>query len=184
VLFDGTAATLVSAASGSVVAIVPYEVAGNPSTQVQVVYQNVASAAVTVPVTDTSPAVFAADSSGAGQGLISNADGSPNSDANAAPPDSNVTIVATGEGQTSPAGVDGLIPGDTPPMPLQQVSATIGGMSATVISAGGAPGMSAGYFQVTVMIPDGTPPGDQPVVITVGNNSSQGGITVAVAPSQ
>jgi uncharacterized protein (TIGR03437 family) len=69
-------------------------------------------------------------------------------------------------------------------MPLQPVSATIGGMDATVVSAGGAPGKPAGYFQVTVTIPDGMPPGDQPLVIMVGNNSSQGGITVAVAPAQ
>ena len=182
VLFDNNPAPIISASSGTVVAIVPYEVAGNPTTQMQVVYQGVSSALVTVPVTDVSPALFAADSSGAGQGLIYNSDASPNSDANPAPIESNITIIGTGEGQTMPPGTDGLVPGDTPPMPIQPVVVSIGGVNANVVSAGGAPGLPAGYFQVTVTIPDGVTPGDLPVVVMVGSGSSQGGITVAVSP--
>jgi len=38
----------------------------------------------------------------------------------------------------------------------------------------------AGVFQVNARVPEGVPVGQQPVVLTVGNASSQRGVTVAV----
>jgi len=56
---------------------------------------------------------------------------------------------------------------------------TIGGVSAQVLYAGGAPGQIAGLMQVNVVAPSGLS-GAVPVVLTVGGLPSQPGVTVAV----
>jgi uncharacterized protein (TIGR03437 family) len=125
--------------------------------------------------------IFTADGSGQGQGLILNEDGSPNSPANPAARGSMVTITATGEGQTNPAGVDGQVTPVMPPAPVQSVSLQIGGLDAPVISAGGAPNQPAGYFQVVAKVPDGVAAGAaMPIVLTVGGIASQPGVTISV----
>ena len=55
ILFDGIAAPMLYAANGQFGAIVPYEVAGQDSTQLQVEFQGVRSNSVTVPVVLSSP---------------------------------------------------------------------------------------------------------------------------------
>jgi 6-phosphogluconolactonase len=171
-LFDGVAAPLLSAQAGQVTAVVPYEVSGNPSTQLQISYQGQASSAVTVPVAVAAPGIFTADSSGSGQGLISNEDGAANAPGNAASAGSTVVVYATGEGQTIPGGVDGK-PGDsaTPPVPVQTVTATVGGLDALVVAAGGISGMAAGYMQVSVQIPQNVTVGDSvPIILKYRRN--------------
>ena len=56
---------------------------------------------------------------------------------------------------------------------------TIGGVPAEVRYAAGAPGQVAGVMQVNVVIPNGLT-GNVPVVLTVGQVQSQGGVTMAV----
>jgi uncharacterized protein (TIGR03437 family) len=181
-LFDGVAAPLLSAQSGQVTAVVPYEVSGNLSTQLQISYQGQTSSAVSVPVAVAASGIFTADSSGSGQGLVFNEDGSANAPGNAASAGSTVVVYATGEGQTIPGGVDGK-PGDpaTPPVPVQTVTATIGGEDALVVAAGGISGMAAGYLQVSVQIPADVTVGDSaPIVLTIGGVASQANVTLAV----
>jgi hypothetical protein len=132
-------------------------------------------------VAATAPALFTADSSGKGPGAILNQDLSYNSAANPANPGDVVVLYCTGEGQTTPAGVDGLLAtGSTLPKPVANYSVTIGGQAATVLYAGAAPGLVAGVMQVNVQLPAGLPGGSQPVVLTVGGVASQAGVTVAV----
>jgi uncharacterized protein (TIGR03437 family) len=172
---------LVSAQANQINAIVPYAMTGQSSTQMKVVLNGASSNAVSIPVTDASPGIFTQDSSGTGAGQILNADSSLNSPSNAAAAGSLVTVFATGEGQTNPPGVDGLLASDTPPSPAAEVLARIGGLDAQVISAGGVPGLAAGFFQVVVQIPDGVATGDAiPVVITVGGVPSQQGVTLSI----
>jgi uncharacterized protein (TIGR03437 family) len=181
-LFDGVAAPLISAQSGQVTAVVPYEVSGNPSTQLQISYQGQISSAVAVPVAVAAPGIFTADSSGSGQGMIFNEDGSANAPGNAASVGSTVFVYATGEGQTIPGGMDGK-PGDpaTPPVPVQMVTATIGGLDAPIVAAGGISGMTAGYVQVSVQIPADVTVGDAvPIVLTIGGILSQANVTLAI----
>jgi 6-phosphogluconolactonase len=181
-LFDGVAAPLLSAQAGQVTAVVPYEVSGNPSTELQISYQGQTSSAVTVPVAVAAPGIFTADSSGSGQGMIFNEDGTANAPGNAASGGSTVIVYATGEGQTIPSGVDGK-PGDpaTPPVPVQMVTATVGGLDAPVVAAGGISGMPAGYLQVSVQIPPDVTMGDAvSIVLNVGGISSQANVTLAV----
>jgi adhesin/invasin len=93
-----------------------------------------------------------------------------------------VSLYATGEGQTTPAGVDGkLAPLNPPyPKPVANVTATVGGQPAQVTYYGAAPGEVEGLMQVNVQIPAGVQPGDVPVVISVGGVASPPGVTLAV----
>ena len=89
-------------------------------------------------------------------------------------------VYATGEGQTSPAGVDGKLAVAPYPAPLLPVSVTIDGIAAQVLYAGAAPGLVAGLLQIDVQIPNGAASGARPIVLTVGDAQSQTSVTVAV----
>jgi uncharacterized protein (TIGR03437 family) len=132
-----------------------------------------------VAAASTAPGVFTADGSGSGQAAATNQDGTRNGTASPAPAGSVLSLYATGEGQTSPAGVDGKLAAVPLPQPLAAVTVTLGGVAAEVRYAGGAPGLIAGVMQVNVVVPGGLA-GAVPVVLTVGGVASQGGVTVAV----
>jgi uncharacterized protein (TIGR03437 family) len=173
VSFDGKPAPIVYSSAGQVAAVVPYAVDGKAGTQVQVRNGSNVSDLVALPVAPSFPGVFA--------GAILNSDLSVNSDANPAAGGSAIVLYATGEGQTSPGGIDGLIAnGPTYPKPVLPVSATIGGVPAEVLYAGAAPALIAGVMQVNVKVPAGLGPGDWPLVVSVGSAQSQAGITVSL----
>ena len=184
VLFDGVAAPLIYVEAGQAAAVVPYEVGGETSTQVQVVYQGQKSSTLTVPVVGAAPGIFTLDYSGSGAGVILNQDGTVNSPKNPASNGSVVTVYATGEGQTNPPGVDGMLDESPAPQPVQLVTATIGGVNATVLYAGGAPGDVAGILQVQLQVPTVPAAGAAaPVVLNIGGAASQAGVTMAVRGS-
>jgi uncharacterized protein (TIGR03437 family) len=182
VLFNGTPAPILYASPTQVAAIVPYETSG---ANAQVVAQNgnQTSAPVSVAVASSNPGVFTLGSSGSGQAAAINANGDTNASASPVAPGGVITLYVTGEGQTSPAGVDGLPAPNPAPKPVLPVTVTIGGQNATVQYAGGAPGLVEGVMQVNVAIPAGVVAGNAPVVVKVGTASSQPGVTIAVAGS-
>jgi uncharacterized protein (TIGR03437 family) len=121
------------------------------------------------------------NASGLGQAAVINADSTLNSVMNPAPQGSTITIYATGAGQTNPSGVDGLASSDDTIAPLLAVSVTVGGQAAQVQYAGSAPGLVSGVVQVNATIPQGIISGAQvPVILTIGDNPSATGVTVAV----
>jgi len=184
VSFDGVAAPLIYAAAGQVSAVVPYEVAGNSTTKVQLSYLGLVSNPLTVQVAGAAPGIFTANSLGSGQGAILNQDFSVNSASNGAAPGSVVSIFATGEGQTNPPGIDGAINASTLPLPapLLPVTAQIAGQPAQVMYYGAAPGELAGVLQVNAVIPANVQRGTSvPVVIQVGSASSQT-VTLFIKP--
>jgi uncharacterized protein (TIGR03437 family) len=181
VFFNGVAAPLIYAAAGQLSAIVPYEVAGQTTVNVVVVYQGNASAPFPVAVAGIKPAIFTANASGSGQGAILNHDYSLNGPSNPEARGQYVFIYGTGEGVTSPPGVDGRISGTPLPSVSLNCSATIGGVTATLNYCGEAPGATAGLVQVNALIPQSVTPGAAvPVTITIGGVTSQSGVTVAV----
>jgi len=182
VLFDGVAAAMIYAKAGQMAAVVPYEVNGRSTTQIQVSYQGQTSNSVSMPVTAVMPGVFSFDSTGHGEGAIINQDGTINSASNPAPVGTVVAIYATGEGQTIPAGVDGKVVTVPAPVPVvQPVGASVGSLNAPVLYAGGAPGLVAGVIQVNVQIPAGlTSNSAVPLLLSFGGQNSQTSITVAV----
>jgi uncharacterized protein (TIGR03437 family) len=182
VLVNGVPAPMVLAYSGQVNAIVPFEVQTSPTAAIQIAYAGVESAVVTVPVAPAVPGIFTADSSGTGAIAALNQNGSLNSSTSPAAAGSIVTLYLTGAGQTTPAGVDGLVAADPSslPLPTLPVSARIGGLPATVYYAGNSVGIVSGAIQLNVMVPAGLSSGPQSVSVKVGSASSQAGVTIAV----
>jgi uncharacterized protein (TIGR03437 family) len=181
VLFDGVAAAIVCVSDKQVSAIVPYFTDGQASTRLQVEFQGILTPSVDVPVVPAAPGIFTTASGGTGQGTIFNEDFSANSGENRAAKGSVVMIFGTGEGQTDPPGVDGLIATDVLRKPVQPVTVTIGGQQAEVLYAGSSPGSVSRILQVNARVPDGVAPGAAvPVVLEIGNASSRPGVTMAL----
>jgi uncharacterized protein (TIGR03437 family) len=169
-----TFAPILYAAGGQVNAIIPLELAGQPNIVLQVRHYGL-SQVVTLPSTATTPAIFAADSSGNGPGAILDAASFLNSAANPTPKGAAIQIFGEGSGLwTGGRYGDGLIDTFGPPYatPVAPVSVTIGGQPAQVIYAGQAPDLVTGVLQVNAIIPLNIGSGPQPVVLTVGGNSN------------
>jgi trimeric autotransporter adhesin len=147
-------------------------------------YAGLSSAPVSVAVQATTPGLFSRDASGSGPGAILNQDYSYNEKARPAAVGSDVKLYCTGTGTTNPASVDGALARTTPPFPTivaQPVSVKVGGIDATILYAGPAPGLIAGLTQIDILIPSGVPTASAvPVVVTIGGVSSQANLTLAV----
>jgi uncharacterized protein (TIGR03437 family) len=180
VLFDEVPAPILSTSANQISAIVPYSVSSEEVSQVKVEYNAVQSVPIAIQVTASSPALFTTNMQGTGQASATNEDGSANSNTNPASVGTAIILAATGEGQTDPASADGTLSDDNPPKPVLPVNVTIDGQPATVQAAGTAPGKPAGFLEVTVIVPDGVSSGDVPIILTIGDRSSQLGVTVAV----
>jgi uncharacterized protein (TIGR03437 family) len=183
VFFNDIPAPIIYTSATQVAAIVPYSITGSGA-RVVVTYQGRTSSAFLLPIAASAPGIFTFDSSGKGQVAAVNQDGSLNTASSRAKVGEIISLFATGEGQTTPPGLDGK-PASLPlPRPNLSVSATIGGRTAGVQYAGGAFGLVAGLIQINVQIPSGIEVGSAvPVVMQIGNVSSQNGVTISVAPN-
>jgi uncharacterized protein (TIGR03437 family) len=180
VFFDDNPAPLLYASSSELTAVVPYAVAGRDHTKVAITNAGQKSSALDLAVTNSAPALFTMDTGGEGEAAALNQDGSLNSDSKPAGCGSIIVLYATGAGETSPAGIDGLLatlPLSTLVLPI---SVRIDGKSADVLYAGGAPGFVAGVMQVNVRVPDNLASGAVPIVLQVGSALSQAGVTVNI----
>jgi uncharacterized protein (TIGR03437 family) len=178
VSFNGLAAPVLYSTTNQVGAVVPYGITGS-SAQVTIGTPFFISAPVSVTIAPVAPGIFTADASGRGQALAVNQDGSRNSTARPTTAGEVLTLYVTGEGQTTPNGVDGLIATAPAPVPVAPVSVTIGGAPAQVQYAGGVPGQIAGMMQVNIVMPDRVF-GVQPVVVSIARVPTQDGVTVVV----
>ena len=127
--------------------------------------------------------MFTTNSSGSGQGAIVNSDGTPNGPDHPATRGSYVSVYGTGDGQSLPAGTDGVIIGGPSDLryTLLPVTASIGGISADVTYSGSAGGQVAGLFQANITIPLSVTPGSAvPITMMVGTRSTQAGVTIAI----
>jgi uncharacterized protein (TIGR03437 family) len=187
VLFDSTPAPLLYVSANQIGAVVPYEVAGETTTQVQVQFNGASSETVAMDVVAADPAFFTLGSVGTGQCAALNYNATTqvytiNSNSNPAAAGSTVVLYATGEGTTNPVGADGQVNSDqtTLPQPVLPVTVQIGGVSATVTSATEAGGLVSGVLQVNVQVPTGLTAGKAvPVVLQVGTFTSPAGATIS-----
>jgi uncharacterized protein (TIGR03437 family) len=181
VFFNGTPGAITAGAANQINVFVPYAVTG-ASVSIVVDVDGTQSLPVSVPLAPSAIGLYSANGTGSGQGAIVNQDGSINGSANPAVPGSVVSLYGTGEGSISPSLPDGALVLSTPlSKPLAApITAAIGSSSATVLYAGSAPTLSAGVFQVNIMIPPGTPSGDVSITVSLGENMSASHITVAV----
>jgi uncharacterized protein (TIGR03437 family) len=186
VLINGFACPMIYASATQVSAVAPYEIAPLVTASVFVRFLGQTSNGVTTNVSTTSPGIFTLNSSGTGPGAILNQNLSVNSPSNPASRGDTVVVYLTGEGQTSPAGVTGKVttvssnPPPLTPAPLLPIGVTIGGQAANYTFAGEAPGFVSGVLQLNVVIPTSAGTGDLPIVVSIGSNASQPGVTVSV----
>jgi len=169
VTFGGFTAPVFSAQAQQVTVQVPWEIAGQTSTEVMVTYNGGppagALASIPVVVATAAPGIYA----------VANSDGTLNSPSNPAKAGSFITIYGTGGGVTNPLGITGgqwpittSLPILTPP-----ASVTIGGTNATVLYTGSAPTLESGYFQINVALPSGIQASSAlNLVLTVGGSPS------------
>jgi len=176
ILFDGKAAPLIYVSEKQSSAIVPFDIAGKASVNVQVEYNGVVSSAVNLPVFESRLGIFSFGPSGGGQAAVVNEDGTINTPANPARCGSVVSIYATGGGLTQPAGADDLITGDgaTTLNSSAYVRLVSDGsddevpyFAAQVLYYGSAPRSVPGLVQINARLPDSVPPGDA-VALYVG----------------
>ncbi|HEY3836669.1 MAG TPA: M12 family metallopeptidase [Bryobacteraceae bacterium] len=172
VLFDGRAAPLIYVSANQISAIVPYEVAGEASTRVVIVYQGTRGNAVSMPVMTTHPGLFTLDSSGSGLVVALNQDNSVHGVNNPAVRGTVLQLYGTGMGVTTPASADGRIAGPPYASTSAPVSVTIAGRNAKVQYFGAAPGLANGLFQANVVVPPDCPTGLVPISISIGDNAS------------
>ncbi len=160
VTFGGIAAPVFSAQAQQVTVQVPWEIAGQTSTEVVVSYGQMAVASIPVVVATAAPGIYA----------VTNSDGTVNSPSNPAKAGNAITIYGTGGGVTNPLGITGAlwpIVTSLPTLALP-VSVAIGGTSAVVLYAGSAPTLESGYFQVNAALPSQA---SANLVLTIGGSS-------------
>src|ERR1022692_1318094 len=116
-------APILYAGAGQINAIVPYEVAGASNASVESIFGSVRSNSLTLAVVSSAPGVFSADASGKGPGAILDTSYPLVSASNPVSAGSIIQVFATGQGQTSPGGVDGLIEPSSLPLPAPLLSA-------------------------------------------------------------
>lgn len=184
VLFDDIASPMVYTVNGQVSLVVPYEVQGKTFTRIVVEYNGVKSRPFAVPVTTAAPGIFTA-SGGVGQAAASNENGSFNNTTNPATRGSILVFFLTGEGQTTPAGVNGRLNEfarlEDYPAPLLKPVVTIGGQTAEVLFGAGAPNFLAGLMQFNVRVPQNISTGSAvPLTVSIGTIAGPAGVTVAI----
>jgi uncharacterized protein (TIGR03437 family) len=170
----GISAPLFYSSTGQVNAQIPFELAASTSQQLVLSASNTFAVPETITLDVARPGIFSANSSGAGQGAITNPQGAiVDSKAPAASGDV-VIAYCSGLGATNPAVASNARPPSAEPLArvITPVTATVGGVSALVQFAGLSPGF-VGLYQVNIQIPAGITSGPAvPVVIAQGGVNS------------
>ena len=199
VTFNGRQAPLLYVSSTQINAVVPYGVAGFTNFPVIVKYLGQNSNGFTVLTTTTTPGIFTQNGQGSGPASVLNGNGSVNGNTpttQPAPKGSVVVIYLTGEGATSPAGIDGKVTcGITGtgcsslsdiPVPLLRLAVLIDGQPAALATAPGwvgygeAPGLVSGVLQINAIVPAAARSGTVPLSVSIGGNTSQQNVTIVV----
>lgn len=177
VFFDQYAAPLMYVQSGQINLQVPWEVAGQASTIVQVVYNQTKLNSFSLSVQAAAPGVFYAPYPSIAA-LVVNQNGSINSASNPASQGEVITFYGTGMGPTNPAGITGgYAPLNAGTLLALPVTVKVGGITAPVIYAGAAPGLLSSFFQINAQVPQGVPSSAQDpldVSVTLPGGSSVG----------
>jgi uncharacterized protein (TIGR03437 family) len=179
VFFGTIAAPILYASAGQVNVVVPYEIAGQSQTFVQVSYAGNLTPATTLAVASSAPSAFTSNYTGSGQALAFYPDYTFNTASNPAPKNTYLTIYFTGGGQTTPPGVTGGVNGLILKN-LPKTTVTVGGVPASVQFSGAAPSLLDGISQLNIQLAPNTPSGAQLLVITLGGMSSPPAATIAV----
>jgi uncharacterized protein (TIGR03437 family) len=180
VLFNGTPAPIAYASAYRVDVQVPFNVTPGGTVSVQVNANSQNGSANTVPVTDAVPAVYTSGFGGLGGIIAINQNGTTNTALTPAQKGNYITIYASGLGAVSPVIKEGAVP---PVSPLSVASGTVtadvGGVPASVLYAGLAPGYP-GLYQVNLTVPANAPSGTTLLLLYVNGKPSQAGATIQI----
>jgi uncharacterized protein (TIGR03437 family) len=103
--------------------------------------------------------------------------------ASPANPGDIVSLFGTGFGNVSPAVAVGQLATGQATLPPNSITVTIGGTTlapSDILYAGLSPGSISGLYQFNVQIPAGTPSGNVPVTIAIGEVQTQSGVTIPI----
>ena len=129
----------------------------------------VASTPFAISLDTYAPALFTANGSGTGNGLLLTPAGTYVTLAAPAKPGDSIVIFGAGFGPTSPQSPTGTAPAG-PAATTSPVTITVGKLPATVSYAGATPGF-LGLYQVNFTVPAGLQ-GTQPVIVSIGGRTS------------
>ena len=168
---NGAPAPLLFVSGGQLNLQVPFATAGTSAT-ISVNSNGTISNQVTVPVAQSSPAIFSTDGTGFGPGTVVHADFSLVSEARSAAPNETVVIFLTGLGPVDPSIADGAPGPAAEPFSRttdSSIQVLFGGEVGTVLFSGAAPGFVA-LYQLNVTIPSTVVVGAAvPIAIISGN---------------
>ncbi len=139
------------------------------ATSLMVTVGGTSSAPFPVTLDAVAPAIFTANGTGSGLGLIRTPANVTVTSVAPAKPGDNLVAYAIGLGPTNPPTPTGSAPTTANPT-ASPVTLTVGGLPATIAYAGNAPSLVATY-QVNFTVPAGLQ-GTQPLVLTIGGKSS------------
>ena len=167
VLFDGLPAPVLYSSDGQVNAVVPWGLAGQGSTNLQVEYGGIRSTALPLGIAAASPAIFPS-------AVVNVQDGSLNSTSAPAGRGTYITFYATGGGTMDVPRFDGEFSNVPLGRTVAAVAVKIGGVDAQVSYAGESPGLVSGALQVNVQVPASAPIGNAvPMVLQIGGVPAQ-----------
>jgi uncharacterized protein (TIGR03437 family) len=178
VLFNGVAAPLFFVSPGQINAQVPWNLTGSEvAVRIRRGFLEIPSQSFQI--STVSPGIFTANSSGSGLGAVLHADTfQPVTDTNRTAPNRRIAVFMTGLGPTNPAAVSGQ-PAPTPPATtISSLLANIAGSPAPIEFSGLAPGF-VGLYQVNLIVPAGTPSGNQELNIII-NGVTSNTVTIPV----
>jgi uncharacterized protein (TIGR03437 family) len=174
VTMNGVSVPLLFISEGQINGQVPFEIQPGDVT-VRASLNGARSQEAVARITAAAPAIF---QFGSNRAVAQNPDFTVNTAENPAAPGAAIVVYLTGQGLLdNPLATGAPAPASPLSRPLLPVSATIGGREATVLFLGMSPGF-IGLAQANLIVPD-LPPGDYPVVITIGGSvSSAAQITI------
>jgi len=156
-------------------AVIPYDIPANSTQQIVVQTGSSISVPQTVMIATAQPAIFTQNSSGSGAGIFTAVKSDGVTPVPAGTPVSAndvITIYCTGLGAVNPPVPAGSA---APSAPLSntvnQATARLGGVPATVLFAGLAPGF-AQLYQMNILIPSGVTSGNAALVVSVSGQQS------------
>jgi uncharacterized protein (TIGR03437 family) len=175
VQINGTESEVLGAVATQINFVVPPDLAMISAAIIQVVCDDDTVQTTSIATAPAVPAIFTAAQSGTGQGSILNQDSTVNSSSSPAARGSYVSFYGTGFGVLGDPGPDGLRRLTDP------VTAFFGGAPSPASYAGEAPGYTLGLQQINVQVPPNvTPNSNVPVVLLIGQVTTQAGVTLAV----
>jgi uncharacterized protein (TIGR03437 family) len=188
VMIGNTALPLDYVGPAQVNALLPFSLTPNAPVSLTVERAGTVSVPISVTIADVGPAIFATNGSGTGQGAVVIASSGVLAAPVGAFPGSQpvarndyLAIYCTGLGAVNNTPADGAPAPSTNPLAttLATPTVTIGGVPATVLYSGLAPGL-VGLYQVNVQVPANAPTGNAVnLAISVGSLTSNT-VTVAV----